>query len=363
MKIAILAKNSYILPSPKTETWAPGVVIWNEARVLTKLKYDATVYCAGGSQVDGKVIDFDMPSFFDANKDVEPTQRSVRHPFYNNVYHNKVIKHLRENPVDIIHLHDFRDYPTYKNANLNTPIVVTIHGDFYLNMSLIPDVIKADMNEMNVIAISDVFEIPDGINPPFANIPNILELERFGFIEKPQNRLLFTSRLITEKGPDTAIEAAILSNKEIGIYGGIYGDGDWKNKLSELIENNENVNYFGYLPHGEITKAFDGKALLFPLREAEGFPSVVIESMISGTPVIAYAKSGVRSMIKDGVNGFLIEPGDINSMVEAIKKIDQIDRKKCREYTLEKYNELTIGNQLIETFEKAIENFKHNGTK
>ena len=363
MKIAIIAKNSNVLPSPKTGTWAPGVVMWNEARILTKRNHDVRVYCAKGSQVEGEIIDFDMPSFFDAHQDVEPVQKSIRLPFYSNIYQYKVIEHLRANPVDIIHLHDFRDYPFYKNANLNIPILVTIHGDFYQNFNQIPDAIKSDMNDIPVIAIGDVIEIPDDINPPLVTIPNILELDRFKFIENPKKRLLFISRLIEEKGADTAIKVADLVNMPIDLYGEMSGTDEWKKELEKLIKNSQNANYNGYLPHSDIAQAFDGKALLFPLRSPEGFPSVVIESMVSGTPVIAYSISGVREIIKDGINGFLIEPGNIEAMAEAIKKVDQIDRKKCREYTLEKYNELTIGNQLIETFEKAIENFKHNGTK
>lgn len=93
------------------------------------------------------------------------------------------------------------------------------------------------------------------------------------------------------------------------------------------------------------------------MRGAEGFPSVVIESMVSGTPVIAFAISGVRNLIKDGVNGFLVKPGDIKGIAEAIKKIDTIDRKKCREFTLKQFNELTISNKLIATFEKTIKEY------
>lgn len=357
MKIAIIAKNSNVLPSPKDKTWAPGVVMWNEARALVKRNINVRVYCAKGSKVAGDVVDFDMPSFYDSAADTDETQKLVRLVYYSNVYQMKVIKHLKENPVDIIHLHDFRDYPFYKEANLNTPILVTIHGDFFLNFNDIPDALKADMNSIPVLAIGDVSQIPEGMNPPVAVIPNILELKRFKLIEKPKNRMLFTSRLIIEKGPDIAIKASHLAKVKLAMYGGIIGDSNWRNKINRLIKNNSEITYFGHLPHSKIEQAFNGKALLFPLRGAEGFPSVVIESMVSGTPVIAFAISGVRNLIKDGVNGFLVKPGDIKGMAKAIKKVDMIDRKKCREYTLKQFNELAISNKLIATFEKTIKEY------
>lgn len=358
MKIAIVAKNSNILPTPETATWAPGIIMWNQARVLTKLNIDVRVYCAKGSQVDGEIVDFDMPAFNDVTSDLDTVQVSIRRPYYNNVYQLKVIENLRQNPVDIIHLHDFRDYPLYKEANLNVPIVVTLHGDFFLNFGKVPEVLKPDVNAIPIIAIGEISEIPEGITPPIAVIPNILDLSRFNLITKPKNRMLYVSRLIQEKGPDTAIEAARLANVNIGLYGAIFKDKDWESSINELLQNSPHATYYGHLPHSDIEQAFDGKALLLPLREAEGFPSVVIESMVSGTPVIAYALSGVRNLIKDGVNGFLVEPGNLGAMVKAIKRIDEINRARCREYTLEQYDELVIGEKLIETFRRVIEEFK-----
>jgi UDP-glucose:tetrahydrobiopterin glucosyltransferase len=55
------------------------------------------------------------------------------------------------------------------------------------------------------------------------------------------------------------------------------------------------------------------------------------EALSCGTPVIAYDRGPVREIIKDGVNGFVVKADDIEAMARAMKKIDQIDRKKCRE--------------------------------
>lgn len=358
MKIAIVARNGDILPTPATLTWAPGIVIANEARVLTELGHNVRVYCAKGSKVDGEIVDFDMPPSSVTFAALDQPQKNIRNEYFNNVYQLKVIEHLRKNPVDIIHLHSHRDFPIYKEADLKIPIVVTLHNDFFRSFKKMPDFLKILINEIDIIAIGHIDQIPKGIKPPVAIVPNILDLHRFKFIAEPKNRVVFTGRLIWDKGPDLAIEAARLANIEIGLYGQLFGEDEWKDNLHELFKNSPHATYHGYLSHSKVNETFDAKALLLPIREAEGFPSVVIEAMASGTPVIAFELGGTKDLIKDGVNGFLVEPGNLEAMAEAIKRVGEIDRKKCKEYVLKRFNELELGSKLVNVFQTVIDDFK-----
>ena len=51
---------------------------------------------------------------------------------------------------------------------------------------------------------------------------------------------------------------------------------------------------------------------------AEGFGRAVLESMALGKPVIAAAVGGLREAIKDGNNGYLVPPGDIDALAERL---------------------------------------------
>lgn len=358
MKIAIVANNRNILPSPPHHTWAPGVVMWNEARVLEKMGLEIRTYCAKGSEACGEVIDFDMLSCKDAISDVDPDQKIIRDEFYRNVFQSRVIQHLRDNSVDIIHLHDYRVYPIYRDVNLNIPIVVTVHGDYFHNFDKTPTPARLDINEMNIIALGKTLKLPEGIKPPITVVPNILDLRAFSFIEKPKSNFVYVGRMTFGKGPDLAIEAARLAGVKIELYGESFGNIEWEEKMNELFRQSPHACYRGFLLHKDVAPAYDAKALIFSMREPEGFPSTVLESAASGTPVITFGLGGTADIIKDGVNGFMVEPGNIEAMAAAIKRIDEIDRRRCREYALEQFGESKIGKQLVDTFQKVIDSFK-----
>jgi glycosyltransferase involved in cell wall biosynthesis len=70
-------------------------------------------------------------------------------------------------------------------------------------------------------------------------------------------------------------------------------------------------------------------ALVFPIDWPEPFSLVLIEAMACGTPVIAYPFGSVPELVDHGKSGFLAE--DTPAAVSMVKKIDEIDRARCRQ--------------------------------
>ncbi len=62
----------------------------------------------------------------------------------------------------------------------------------------------------------------------------------------------------------------------------------------------------------------------------EGLPRALVEAMKSGLPSVCYATDGVTDVIRDGVNGFLIEPGDHQALAARVTSLlkDDLRRKK-----------------------------------
>ena len=74
------------------------------------------------------------------------------------------------------------------------------------------------------------------------------------------------------------------------------------------------------------------KALIFP--GIEDFGIVPLESMASGTPVIAYKKGGVLDYLKEGVNGIFFDKQSSKSLINSIQRFEKerttFDSKKIR---------------------------------
>jgi glycosyltransferase involved in cell wall biosynthesis len=52
----------------------------------------------------------------------------------------------------------------------------------------------------------------------------------------------------------------------------------------------------------------------------ENFPHTVVEALAVGTPVIATRTGGVAEVVRDGENGLVVEPGDVDALAEAIER-------------------------------------------
>ena len=73
--------------------------------------------------------------------------------------------------------------------------------------------------------------------------------------------------------------------------------------------------------------------LLFPSDWPEPFGLVMIESLAAGTPVIALRRGSVPEVLVDGVTGFICD--DVDEMVAAVDRLDEIDPDACRAAALD----------------------------
>lgn len=90
-------------------------------------------------------------------------------------------------------------------------------------------------------------------------------------------------------------------------------------------------------------------------KKPESFGRTLIEAMAMNTPVIATRHGGALDIIEEGLNGFLVTPGNVNELSAALRRQKEIPRTGLREYvlchfTLEKMVETTIG-----VYEKTLE--------
>ena len=79
---------------------------------------------------------------------------------------------------------------------------------------------------------------------------------------------------------------------------------------------------------------------------------VMIEAMACGTPVIAFNRGSVSEVVKDGQSGFVVKT--LDEMCEAVKIVDQIDRKACRQWFEDNFTAAKMADGYERVYEKVL---------
>ncbi len=150
--------------------------------------------------------------------------------------------------------------------------------------------------------------------------------------KKSSDYLLYFGRLSEEKGLDILIKAAALSGQLIKIA----GTGPEEKKLLQLIlELKAPVELMGYQSGKNLAELIiHSKAVVVPSVWHENMPLSLLEAMSLGKAIIASRVGGLPEMVKEGVNGFLFEPGSSDDLVEKIKLLNQTDLNSLSEASL-----------------------------
>jgi glycosyltransferase involved in cell wall biosynthesis len=106
----------------------------------------------------------------------------------------------------------------------------------------------------------------------------------------------------------------------------VVGDGNWRPRYANharRIGVQDRVVFAGLVPEEEMPLYYRAAdlAVLPTLTDAEGFGMVLAEANACGRPVIGTTVGGIPSAIQDGYNGFLVRPGDLDGLVEAIRAV------------------------------------------
>jgi glycosyltransferase involved in cell wall biosynthesis len=165
--------------------------------------------------------------------------------------------------------------------------------------------------------------------------------QNWNSVQRQPNRLVCVGRLHASKGQDVLIKsAALLKESFPDVRIELVGSGPCKGSYIDLVETlglRENCVFVHSLPHQDILKTMATAALTIVPSRQEAFGLVIIESLAVGTPVVASDVGGIPEIIRDGVEGLLVPPGN---EVRLAEKISELLRKpelravmssRCRE--------------------------------
>jgi len=294
--------------------------------------------------------------------------------------------------VDVTHAHFA--YPEgyvgllIKNRT-GKPLVVTLHGGDILvepsvnyGIRLNPDidrVVRRVLRDADrVISASTATyktALELGCSPSkLTLIPNAVDVKRFhpsvnGFYVREKlglgNRpVVFTLRgHEPQKGIEYLIKAVPLVLKEVPktvfIIGGDGSLRSYHESLAKELGVSENTLFTGYIPQEELPHFYAACDVFVIPSVVEAFGLVTIEAMACGKPVIGTNVGGIPDIIKDGVNGFLVEPKDVSVLAEKItilvndSNLSKRMGKAGRETAEKKFNSENRVVKIIELYKLA----------
>jgi glycosyltransferase involved in cell wall biosynthesis len=164
--------------------------------------------------------------------------------------------------------------------------------------------------------------------------------------------LAFLGRISPEKRPDRAIAVATRLGRTLRIAAKVdRADQVYFEEKIEPLLHNPLVEYIGEIGDERKSQFLGGAdALLFPIDWPEPFGLVMIEAMACGTPVIAYPLGSVPEIIRDGINGYIVP--DLDSAVQAVKKVNELDRKKVRKYFEQHFTADRMAKEYVAVYER-----------
>jgi UDP-glucose:tetrahydrobiopterin glucosyltransferase len=174
---------------------------------------------------------------------------------------------------------------------------------------------------------------------------NGIDLSSYEFCAEAAPWMGWVGRIAPEKGLEDAVAASGLTKIPLQIMGFTENEGYWQQVVLNHLD--APIEYEGFLPTHQLQKRLRlCKALLMTPRWVEAFGNVAIEALACGVPVIAYRRGGLVEIIEDGKTGFLVEPDSVAGLVEAMGKIDQIDRYTCRQRAEAEYSNQAMGDRI-----------------
>jgi glycosyltransferase involved in cell wall biosynthesis len=308
---------------------------------LLSMGHDVTLYASGDSITDARLVPV-IPAALrlDPNK----VDQIAPHITMVQMVHND----LRE--YDIVHYHiDYLHFPASHCSK--TPHVTTLHGSL-----TIPE-LQALYNiyrEIPVISISDSQRGPlpqaNWMGTVYHGLPDNL----FQPVYSPGKYLAFLGRVSPEKGLDDAIQIAKAVGLPLKIAAKVdANDREYYNEVICPILDDPLIEFIGEVNENQKQEFIgNAMALLFPIKWAEPFGLVMIESLACATPVVAYGRGSVPEILSNGVNSFIID--NVDEAINAVRNLSAIDRHMCRSSFDQRFTARQMAENYLQVYQDVI---------
>lgn len=383
MKIGILSPSIYMYQVRyKERIFAPGELVRHLVRGLVAKGHEVMWFSAPGEKTGNTLVagdkdllekDLQMRTFQDINEGIK-----VKVSLYGTkMYYEmdllaRAYQSAQKGEVELLHVfHSFGYLAHFFAELIGVPTLFTLH-DPLPTSGMLESWLMDRFSGPRYISISRSQQGDKGKHF-IGNVYNGIDETEFTFSSAGGERLVAAGRLVSQKGFDQAIAATKAAGVKLTIASwitDIIKESDYyRQKIVPQIDGSDILIESLMLKEKRVQLYQTARALLFPIAWEEPFGLVMTESMSCGTPVIAYNRGSVAEVVKDGITGFIIDPDNadrqgkgswvikkqgIDGLVEAIKRVGEIDRAACRAHVEQSFTIAKMVEGYEQLYQKAL---------
>lgn len=344
MRIAVLSPCHWRTPPRSHGPWEWVASVITEE--LVRRGHDVTLYATADSVTSARLRSI-VPHPL-----LEEAGRQLEDRVYGYLHAALPFEDAAE--FDVIHNH-YDGYPLVFSRLVDTPVVTTVHGFSSPQISAI----YRKYRHTSFVSITDA----DRRNCPdmnwVATVHHGVDFDELPYGPEADNYVCFLGRIHPYKGVHLAIEAAQRAGVPLRIAGHIDENDPrvlayWRDEVEPRIDGDRAVWVGEVGPTARSELLRHAQACLCPIQWDEPFGLVFVESMASGTPVVAFARGSAPELIEDGVSGVLVPRDDVDALTAAIGRAARLDRSAVRRYAESHFTIATMVDKYERVYERVL---------
>jgi glycosyltransferase involved in cell wall biosynthesis len=339
MRIGVIASIAHRLPPRDYGPWEQVASTLAEGFVARG--HDVTLFATADSDTSAR-LDAVAPSGYEETPGLDAKVWEALHNA--NAFEHAAGLDILSNQFDFM--------PLSYSRLVDTPMVTTIHG--FSSEAIVP-VYKRYDDVAHYVAISEANRHADLHYD--ATIHHGIDPASFTFVAGAGDYLLFLGRIHPDKGTHEAIEVARRAGLPLVIAGIVAHQRYFERQVQPHVDGLQ-VRYVGPVGPRERDRLLGGaRALLHLISIEEPVGLAVVESLATGTPVIATSLGSMPELIRDGETGLLVT--GVDAATAAVARVGEISRQACRADVLARFTSDAMVDRYLALFAAILRNRGH----
>lgn len=332
LRICLIASSRF----PIAEPFAGGLEAHTHALAgeLIRRGHRVSLFAAPGSDPDLGAEELDVATFVSsasARADVASLPESWTQEHH--AYLRLMLDLVRDGcqRFDVVHNNSLHHLPVAMAEALQIPVLTTLHTP---PVAWLESAARFVPPSSRFVAVSDEMTRSWAHVVAATTVHNGVDTDRW--LPGPGGGgAIWTGRIVPEKAPHAAIDAARLAGVPLQLAGPVYDEEYFRREIGPRLGGD--VQLIGHLTQAELREAV-GRASVALVTPAwtEPYGLVAAEAMSCGTPVAGFSRGAMGELVGEET-GRLVAPDDIAALASAIHEASALSRTRVRAVAVEKW--------------------------